>query len=205
MLLLPTASLAQQVPTSFNLVDASGQLLGRIVDVRNIIASSSILVTNELNGQPVVFDALNGSLLSSGTNQADRVYFESIDCSGQGYTYWEQTTPFAPLVFVGLAPDFVAYLGSVEDTPTSITYNSQLNGSDHCAPVTGPVNSAYPVSPIAFTRVGPFRVENAETFAPNALAVPAADRWGLGALALLLAGAAVWRLTRRAQAPASLS
>jgi hypothetical protein len=175
--------------------DATGQILGPVMDYRFVIgapATGFAAFSVVVGGKVAILQANRNKIIGGGLDGA--VYFATTDCSGQAYIDWDPSWITPPSSIGG--PLNTVYVGDVSPVvvhPNLQSFYNQAGGAcitetfaDAVAPVT-PVGTLPAVPPFSLVP-GP------------AATVPAVNTWALVALGLILASAALVALHRRSAA-----
>jgi hypothetical protein len=189
------AAAASAQPGSVFVQDATGQLLGPVMDYRFMIgapetgfAAFSVVV----GGKVAILQANRNKIIGGGIDGA--VFFATTDCSGQAYIDWDPSWITPPSSIGG--PLNTVYVGDVSPVVVHPNLQSLYFQAGGACMAQVSHDAVAPVAPVGtLPAVPPF------SLVPGpALAVPAADRWALVALGILLASAAWVALHRRSAA-----
>jgi hypothetical protein len=181
---------AQSRPSFAAVQDATGALLGPVVDAPKPFAVFSV----EVGGRIALLQADRTTL--SGVGDAS-VWFATADCTGQAYLQWVPSYISPPSSIGG--PANTVYVGdpAAPQAAGVVAHSRYFGAGGACQPYPATTEYFVPVDAVGvlpatppFTLV-PFPAATAQ-------AVPAVAGWGLLALGLLLAAAAFFKLRRTA-------
>lgn len=121
---------------SVNLRDSNNQILGSIIDNGNFSQGAILVYNSNIN-------KLVNVEYNSSTNQADfgtsvGAVFQSTDCTGQAYVNPPKTTETTLLLRWGVGGNWTYGILDGNETPQSITVNSNLSGDGQCSTYSYP-------------------------------------------------------------------